>query len=181
MISTAFQTKDFLLDDKHIVFLGWDTWKWDFMMLALNLELDSYSGFRKNIMISLIDQDNTSLYQERLNYKALDRNPLDIQDTGLHSYTSNGNNFQFFLQPAYEELALIHADSDTAIQYNSNIYYLEQGLDWKQISDSLRPDHKVVWQEEITFTVRNNVWMLLLMALIISLYWFLSDRLILKS
>ncbi len=181
VIQTAFQSKEYLLKKRNFVFLGWDTWKWDFGMLAYNLQLNHYPVFWKNILIQLIGQDNLALFQDRLNYSPDENNPLQINTPGIYQYYTNKLTLQFMVQAPWSELALLRADRESAAGFNTNVFTIGPNLDWAGLARSLRPVHKAVWIKEKTFGFRHNTWVLAFMAFLISLYWFLNDRNILKS
>lgn len=167
--------------DDTIIFLGWDTWKWNLIDSGLNLQNENYPRFWKPILTKLLRKDPANLLDLPLNYSQNDVTPLGILPPGHYLFSTNDQKVPFIVHPDFREMGNLSFDLDAAKLFRTNVWYFHPGMNWQKIVRETRGENKIVTTYQHHFQSRKSWLLLIFMLLSICMFWFLSDREMLKS
>lgn len=166
---------------KRVIFLGWDTWKWDLMQSGQGIQEENYQRFWSDLLVSQLSHKEGVFFDLPLNYLHTQPGPRGIQAPGKYTLITNGVSIPYRIHLPYQETGRLHADTAAAQTLSSHIQFYHSEINWKDLSRRLIGASKIVHNLQGRLLSSRNWVLILIMLGSLCLYWYLSDRILLNS
>lgn len=182
-VDTQFKNSDMLIipSSGTAIFLGWNTWKWDFMNLAVGIDMNYYNEFWKNQLIFLISSDKTAKIQDNLNYVQGEDLPIQTDSTGMVDFYTNGQTASFYVGENPSETGILTSNYKVAKRYSTNISYLSEMENIPEWLNSIRGSQVYQTVKTITIDFKHNIWLFITFLIFLILFWLSADWADIKS
>ncbi|OHD54768.1 MAG: hypothetical protein A2Y33_02020 [Spirochaetes bacterium GWF1_51_8] len=177
VVKTGFANTPLLFETAQNIriFLGWDTWKWDFLTLAMGIDLGIHSDFWRNQLNFLIGGADSVNLPDKLNYVAGSMNPAGTNLPGVYTVSLKGQTHPVSISLNPAEHAGLPPDVSAAKTISSNLHYVSSVDNWKEYFEGVRGNEKLEKEIALLFMFRNNPVVFFVLLAMLTMFWILKD------
>ena len=177
VVKTAFEGDTPLFDTTPNirVFLGWDSWKWDFITLSMGINMGVYADFWRNQLNFIIGGKNTGGVPDKLNFITGEKNPSGKTAPGIYQGSVNSMKYPVSVQDTPAETAKLPPDNAAAKQFGTNAIGMQSITDITAFMAKIRGNDKIERAEAFLIAFRDNFWIFLVFLMTVLAFWIVRD------
>jgi hypothetical protein len=177
VVKTSFERDNPLFDTTPNirVFLGWDSWKWDFITLSMGINMGVYADFWRNQLNFIIGGKNTGGVPDKLNYFSGEKNPSGKTLPGIYLVSADSMKYPISVQDNPAETAMLPPDTLAAKEFNTNAVEMTSIDNVPAFLSTIRGADQIERTDTVLIAFRDNFWIFLVFLSTILAFWIVRD------